>query len=162
MQIKKLKLIILVLLVFRLSGIQAQYNINATGDNAIGNEGTASYSVGQVVYNTNIGMNGTSAQGVQQPYEISVVTAIEESKGINLSFIVYPNPTKDYLTLDVGNFDLSNLKYQLYDNNGKLIQTQIITNNKTNIVFSNLIPALYYLTVIIEKKEIKTFKIIKN
>jgi hypothetical protein len=34
-------------------------------------------------------------------YEISVVTGIDEAKGINLSVTAYPNPTTDYLTLEV-------------------------------------------------------------
>ena len=162
MRHKRLKLSALLFLGLGLTGLQAQTSVNATGGNASGGGGSASYSVGQVVYTTNTGTNGSVAQGVQQPFEISVVTGLEQAKGINLSVSAYPNPTTDYLTLSIGEFDISNLSYQLYDMNGKLLQNAKITGNQTSIVMSNLVPANYFLRVIHGNKEVKTFKIIKN
>jgi len=86
MKYKKLKLSAVLLLGLGLTGLQAQESVNATGGNASGSGGSASYSVGQVAYQTHTGTNGSVSEGVQQPFEISVVTAIEEAKGINLSF----------------------------------------------------------------------------
>ncbi|MCF8274676.1 MAG: T9SS type A sorting domain-containing protein [Flavobacteriaceae bacterium] len=162
MRHKKLKLSAVLLLGLGLTGLQAQTSVNATGGDALGGGGSVSYSVGQVVYTTNTGTNGTVAQGVQQPYEISVVTGIEEAKGINLSVSAYPNPTTDYLTLSIGEFEISNLSYQLYDMNGKLLQSEKISGNQTSIVMSNLVPSSYFVKVIQGNKEVKTFKIIKN
>ncbi|MEA3447187.1 MAG: T9SS type A sorting domain-containing protein [Synergistota bacterium] len=171
MRHKKLKLSAILLLGLGLTGLQAQTSINATGGDASGSGGSASYSVGQVVYTTNTGTNGSVAQGVQQPFEISVVTAIEEAKGINLTVMAYPNPTTDYLTLSIDNsvktsHDLSQLSYQLYDMNGKLLQNEKITGNQTSIVMSNLVPATYFVKVVKTNhdlsQEVKTFKIIKN
>lgn len=162
MRHKKLKLSAVLLLGLGLTGLQAQTAAPTTGGNASGSGGTVSYSVGQLVYTTNTGTNGSVAQGVQQAFEISVVTAIEQAKGINLSVSAYPNPTTDYLTLSIGEFDISNLSYQLYDMNGKLLQNEKITGNQTSIVMSNLVPASYFVKVIQGNKEVKTFKIIKN
>lgn len=162
MRHKRLKLIAVLLLGLGLTGLQAQESINATGGYASGSGGSASYSVGQVVYSTHTGTSGSLAQGVQQPYEISVLTAIEEAKGINLSVSAYPNPTNDYLTLEVKDFELSNLNFQLYDMNGKLLQSKKITGSQTSIVMINLVPATYFVKVIQGNKEVKTFKIIKN
>ena len=165
MRHKKLKLSAVLLLSFGLTGLQAQESVNATGSNASGGGGSVSYSVGQVVYTTNTGINGTVAQGVQQAFEISVVTGLEEAKGINLSVMAYPNPTTDYLTLSIGaSTTLSNqsMSYQLYDMNGKLLQNEKITGNQTSIAMSNLVPANYFVKVIQGNKEVKTFKIIKN
>ena len=162
MKYKKLKFSALLLLGLGLTGLQAQESVNATGGNASGSGGTVAYSVGQVVYTTNTGANGSVAQGVQQPFEISVVLAIEEAQGINLSVSAYPNPTTDYLTLEVNEFELSNLNFQLYDISGKLLQSEKITGNQTSIVMSNLVPATYFVKVIQGNKEVKTFKIIKN
>lgn len=161
MRHKKLKLSAVLLLGLGLTGLQAQESVNATGGNASGGGGSASYSVGQVVYTTNTGTNGSVAQGVQQPFEISVVTGIEEAKGISLSVSAYPNPTTDYLTLRIDEFDISNLSYQLYDMNGRLLQNERITGNQTSIVMSNLVPANYFVKVIQGNKEVKTFKVIK-
>ncbi len=162
MRHKRLKLSAVLLLGLGLTGLQAQESVNATGGNASGSGGSASYSVGQVVYTTNTGTNGSLAQGVQQPYEISVVTAIEQAKGISLSVTAYPNPTTDYLTLEVKDFELSTLHFQLFDMNGKLLQNEKITGNQTSISMSNLVPANYLVKVIQGDKDVKTFKIIKN
>lgn len=165
MRHKKLKLGAVLLLGLGITGIQAQTSVNATGGNASGSGGSASYSVGQVVYTKNTGINGTVAQGVQQPYEISVVTSIKEAKGISLSVSVFPNPTSDYLTLGIDEFEISDLSYQLYDMNGKLLQHKRITGYQTRIVLSNLEPATYFVKVVQDNKEVKplkTFKIIKN
>ena len=162
MKHKRLKLSALLFLGLGLTGLQAQTSVNATGGNASGIGGSASYSVGQLAYTTNTGTNGSVSEGVQQPFEISVVTGIEEAKGINLSVTAYPNPTTDYLTLSIADFDASKLSYQLYDMNGKLLQNEKITGNQTSIVMSNLVPATYFVKVIQGNKEFKTFKIIKN
>lgn len=149
-------------LTFPLSTVTAQESVNATGGNATGSGGTASYSVGQVFYQTHTGTNGSVAEGVQQPYEISVVTGIEEAKGIDISVTAYPNPTSDYLTLNIDEFDISKLSYQLYDMQGKLFQSEKITDNQTRIFMSQLLPAIYFVKVIQGNKEVKTFKIIKT
>lgn len=162
MRHKKLKLSVVLLLGLGLTGLQSQESVNATGGNASGCGGSVSYSVGQVVYTTNTGTNCSVAQGVQQPFEISVVTGIEEAKGISLSVTAYPNPTNDYLTLEVKDFELSNLHFQLYDMNGKLLQNEKITGTQTSIIMSNLVPSSYFVKVIQGNKEVKTFKIIKN
>ena len=162
MRHKRLKLSAVLLLGLGLTGLQAQTSVNATDGDVSGSGGSVSYSVGQVVYTTHTGTSGSVAEGVQQPYDISVVTGLEEAQSINLSVTAYPNPTTDYLTLRIDEFEISNLSFQLYDMNGKLLQNEKITGNQTSIVMSNLLPATYFVKVIQGNKEVKTFKIIKN
>jgi len=162
MRHKRLKLSAVLLLGLGLSGLQAQTAVPATGGNASGSGGSVAFSVGQVAYKTHTGTSGSVSEGVQQPYEVSVVTAIEEAKGINLSVSAYPNPTTNYITLRIDEFEISNLSYQLYDINGKLLQNEKITGNQTSIAMGNLVPANYFVKVIQSNKEVKTFKIIKN
>lgn len=162
MRYKRLKLSAILLLGLGLTSLQAQESVNATGNNASGNGGSVSYSVGQVVYTTNSGTSGSVAQGVQQPYEISVVTGIEEAKGINLSISAYPNPVTDKLILSVDNFELSTLNYQLYNINGRFLQTQELTGSKTQIDMETYSPAIYFVRVISGNQVVKEFKIIKN
>ena len=104
----------------------AQQATTAAGGNASGSGGTAAYSVGQIVYTTNVGLNGSMLQGVQQPYEISIVYGVEDNI-INIDFNLYPNPTLDFLTLTVGTIDFSVLSFELFDGNGKLVETKKIT-----------------------------------
>ena len=162
MQHKKLKLSAILFLGLGLTGLQAQESIPASGGNASGNDGTVSYTIGQVVYTTNTGTNGSVAQGVQQPYEISVVSAIEQAKDINLICSAYPNPTTDFITLKVENYNNVSLSYQLFDINGKLLENKKLTGNETTISMENLVPATYFLKVTDNNKEVKIFKIIKN
>ena len=152
-----------VLLIFGLSNLQAQTAIPATGGQANGSGGSTSYTVGQVVYTTNVGTNGNSiAEGVQQPYEISIVLELPEAKDINLSVSAYPNPTTNYLTVKVANYETANLQYQVFDINGKLLQTVKATGQETKIETNNLVNGNYFVKIFDNKKEIKVFKIIKN
>lgn len=159
---KRLQLSAILLFGIGLTGLQAQTNVNATGGNASGGGGSASYSVGQLVYQTQIGTNGSVAEGVQQAYEISVVTAIEQAKNINLLVTAYPNPTTDFLTLSISKFKLSGLSYQLFDMSGKLLFNEKITSSQTQIVMSQLVPASYLLVVKQGNMGLKTFKIQKK
>ena len=162
MRQKKLKSGAVILLCFGMFGLQAQQVVTTSGGNASGSGGSASYSVGQVVYTTNGNSNGRVAQGVQQPYEIFIVTGIEEAKGISLEIMVYPNPATDFIKLKIENYDVQNLRYQLYDINARLLQDNKIVGNETDIVMSNYVSATYFLKVTDNNKGVKTFKIIKN
>ena len=144
------------------SAIRAQNAIPASGGNAIGSGGSVSYTVGQVVYTKYTGTNGSVAQGVQQPYEISVITGLEEAKDISLEIVVYPNPAHDFVKLKIKNYKVENLRYQLYDINACLIKDNKVEGNETSISMQNLVPSVYFLKVTGNNKVIKTFKIIKN
>lgn len=143
------------------ASVQAQQSNHAAGGNGQGSGGTIAYSVGQVVYTSIQGSNGSLAQGVQQPYEISTVLGLEESQ-INLSINAYPNPTSSFLTLTVGDFELLNLNFQMFDIKGQLIKCEKVTNSTTTIFMEDLPSATYIFKIINNNKEVKTFKIIKH
>ena len=158
---KKTKIVVLFCLVFGLLTAQAQDAVIAAGGDASGSGGTVAYSVGQIVYSTHTGTNGSVAQGVQQAFEISVVSGLKEVKGINLTVSAYPNPTTDFLNLKVENYNNQNLSYQLLDMSGKLLETKKLEGEQTRIGMSNLAHATYFVKVIRNNNEVKTFKIIK-
>jgi hypothetical protein len=140
---------------------QAQQATTATGGDATGTGGSVAYSVGQIVYTTHTGTTGSVAQGVQQPYEISVVLGVENSL-IDLDISAYPNPTTQNLTLSIGNDISENLHFQLCDLSGKIIERRKISNRTETIHMENLATATYFLKVINANNEVKIFKIIKN
>ncbi|MDD2307220.1 MAG: T9SS type A sorting domain-containing protein [Prolixibacteraceae bacterium] len=165
MEHKKLYLSVVLLFALGLTRLNAQESVNVSGDNALGSGGSVSYSVGQVVYTTNSGTTGTVSQGVQQPYEISVITGFEDIKWMNLNCSVYPNPTTDYLTLKIdasASIPIRNLSYQLYDMNGRLLESGKLESYETQIVMVNLVPETYLLEVFDQNKIVKSFKIIKR
>ncbi|HOV11204.1 MAG TPA: T9SS type A sorting domain-containing protein [Bacteroidales bacterium] len=156
------KLIPSVFFLFLFTQAGAQQATVTAGGNASGIGGTASYSVGQIVYTTNTGTNGSVAQGVQQPFEISIVTGIEQAEDIHLLCAAYPNPATEILILSVENYNNKKLFYQLYDIYGKLLENKTVSGSKTPISLENLAPASYILKLTDDNKEIKVFKIIKT
>jgi opacity protein-like surface antigen len=158
MKQKKINLTVLLLLVLGITALQAQQNANASGGDAAGAGGTASYSIGQIAYTYN---SGSSNQGVQQPYEF-FVTGIDEYKNISLSINVFPNPVQSILKLKIENLSLENLSYQIYDVSGKLLIRQNIANSLTDVTLQSLASGTYFLKVSDQQKELKTFTIIKK
>ena len=158
---KKLLIILTIMLLF--VGLHAQESTTASGGEASGNGGTISYSVGQVVYGTHSGTTGSVSEGIQQPYEISVIIGLEET-GINLNISAFPNPTTDYLILKIADdaHQESRFTITLYDLNGRVIEQQVVVSNETAIDMASLNAATYILKVNNENQEVKTFKIIKN
>jgi hypothetical protein len=162
MKNKSESFIFTILLCFSLSTVYSQETAISSGGNATGSGGTVSYSIGQVVYPTNKGSNGSVAQGVQQPYEISSVTGLEKAAAIKLGVSAYPNPTNNVLILAVDEILLSTFSYQLFDIHGKLLLSKQLDGNKTNIEMGLFVPATYFLKVLQENTVIRTFKIIKH
>jgi len=158
---KKILSVAVLFSVLGLTGLRAQETIPVTGSNATGIGGSVSYTVGQVFYETAAGTGGSAAQGVQQPYEIYVVTGLKASGDINLVFTAYPNPTPGILTLKIENFTKNNLSYHLYTPEGRLIESRNIIASETAITMNGLVPGDYLLKISDKKKDLKIFKIVK-
>ena len=160
----KKRIIILVMVLFvAIISTKAQAIFSTTGGELDGSSGIASYTLGQVVYTTEVGTGGLSIlQGVQQPYEISIVNSIKDAKEINLCISAYPNPTINYLTVKVENYSTDHLLYQLFDINGKLLQSIKASGTNTVIKMNYLLSGNYFVKVLDNHEEIKVFKIIKH
>ncbi|MHB1277650.1 MAG: T9SS type A sorting domain-containing protein [Bacteroidia bacterium] len=143
------------------AGLHAQETLPATGGNAMGAGGSSSYTVGQTVYTTNSGTNGSATQGVQQPYEISTSVGINRTE-ISLELVVYPNPTNNAIMLNIGNYNNEKLTYQLYDMQGKLLDSNQVVYCSTTIGLLDLPAGTYLLSLLDNFTLIKTFKIVKN
>src|SRR5688572_11158687 len=99
------------------SSLKAQQGTVAAGDNASGTNGSVSYSIGQIDYINISTAEGKITEGLQQPYEIYVITGIDKS-AINLNFKVYPNPTADYVMLTAEILNNQQFNYILTDVQG--------------------------------------------
>lgn len=139
----------------------SQNNTVSSGATATGATGSATYTIGQIGYTTNTGSNGTISQGVQQAFEI-VTLSTNDVPQIQLTVIIYPNPTVQNVTLFIKDFELTNLKFQLFDIQGRIISNGKITQNETEIEMTSLASAQYFLKISDSNIEIKTFKIIKK
>lgn len=140
---------------------KAQDGVNASGGIASGSSGTATYSIGQLVYSTYTGSSGSVAQGVQHAYEIFSVGINETA--FDFSLTAFPNPAMDQLILQTSDLHQQELLYQLFDEQGKLLNREQMQDLQTKINMSGLVPGPYFIQVINQKEEIiQSFKIIKN
>ena len=158
---KKTHLLLMLILCIGFNNIQAQQSTLSSGGNTTGGGGSISYSIGQIDYVMATGSTGSASQGLQQPFEISTLSA-EEFTQISLQMRVYPNPTTSYVNLMIENYDFQDLNFQLFDLAGKQIINQKITSSETKIDLDNLSKNVYLLQVMNQIGTIKTFKIIKN
>ncbi|MDZ4666797.1 MAG: T9SS type A sorting domain-containing protein [bacterium] len=141
----------------------AQSGYVAAGGNASGTGGTVSFSIGQVFYVAPSSSAFNLVQGVQQPFEISTVTGLDQSiKGIDLLASVYPNPASETLTLRVENGKWFNLSYVLYDITGREITKGKVENEETKLDVSPLAIGQYFLKVSEGSQLVKTFQILKS
>lgn len=156
------KILIIIMLGLQLTYIAAQETIATAGGNAFGTGGSASYTVGQTAYVVDTGAGGTSSQGVQQPYEIYVVTETGKAKILTLTCSAGPNPTTDYLVLKTSVGIKEKFLYAMYDTGGKMLMCGENKDNETTIDVSDLPPATYFLSITQNNIKVKIFKIIKN
>lgn len=158
------KAIFLAVILFWLSltGLEAQVALSTSGGNAFGIGGSVSYSIGQMVYTTNKSERGSLSSGVQQAYEISIETELKKAKGITLQCTISPNPTTDFVMLRVEDFQMGKLTYQLYDMNGKLLESKFVESIQTSILMNQRPSATYFLKVTQKEVIVKAFRIIKK
>jgi hypothetical protein len=152
--------------------LHAQEAKSTAGGDALGSGGSASYTVGQVVYTTitggvvgqgtKVGVNSSMAQGIQQSYDITSSVGIDDGNGITLECSVYPNPTTDNLILKIENKIQAKYIASLYDLKGKLVLKRKVEDTETIILMKPLVKATYILKIMDTKKIVKTFKVIKN
>ena len=161
MKKRNLTLFIFCLLGLCTSDLLAQKGTVASGGEASGTGGKISYSVGQIDYINATGSNGAITQGLQQPYEIQVMTGVDKTS-INLTCSIYPNPVTDVLRLSVENITEQNMTYALFTIDGKHIAQQKISDNQTEISFIGMANGFYLIKVFNSNNEVKTSKISKN
>lgn len=146
---------------FNTSCFYAQSNVVTSGNDINGVGGTVSFTVGQIDYTTKNSSSGIVTEGVQQPFEILVITGIENTT-VHLQAIAYPNPTVNQLTLRIDEAGYMSISYILTDLNGKILEEKKINAISTEIQTKELAMGVYFLKVVSDNKEVKVFKIIKN
>ncbi|MFI1770852.1 T9SS type A sorting domain-containing protein [Thalassobellus citreus] len=148
------------LLVFVFNTMQAQDALIASGSNISGSGGSVSYSVGQIVQETNIGTNGSAIQGIQFYFDATSLAVVDIETNLNIS--TYPNPTSSILNITIDGKQDGKLSYSLFNLLGALITSGDIKNNTVQINIEDLPMATYLLKLSNSNNNIKTFKIIKN
>ena len=138
------------------------FSINTSGGDISGEEGSVSYSIGQVNYLSYNENDIYTTEGVQQPLLITIrpVDIIEEEEFLKMA--AYPNPVSNYFIIEASTYTNLSLRYHLSDLNGNLIEEGPIEEPGARIDISRLAVAMYLLNITNDTRHIKTFKIIKK
>ena len=133
----------------------------SSGGSVSNSNGSISYSIGQVLYTERANASNSINQGIQNVYEISIITG-KENHNVELLISAYPNPTVDYLNLVINDLDSEYLEFVLIDMKGQLIKSSKISSQQIKIDMNSCISGVYLLIVKDGDKSIKKFKIIKK
>lgn len=150
----------LALIIIPFGWTKAQTAILTTGTTATGASGSVAYSVGQVSY-SHKGANQEVMEGVQQAYEI-ITLEVDDESIMEKKILLYPNPVKDFLNVDFGKENFHNTSYVLFDSQGKLIRSGKFSQQKNELNMTELPTSVYIIQIFQDRKNIKTFKIIKK
>ena len=146
--------------------VVAQETVLTAGGDYQSANGSLSFSVGQTFYTTKVSTNSdySVSEGMQQPYEISVISQIKKANKITLEAVIYPNPTSNYLLIKLNDFEEKDLQYLLYDANGKLLLSVDAVGTETELNLTNFNLGFYILNITNKhnNKIIKSFKNIKK
>jgi hypothetical protein len=140
--------------------LRAQQGNVAAGGNATGSGGSVSYSIGQIDYIATAGSGGNTNEGLQQPFEFFTMGINDPA--IQLGLSVYPNPSTQYILLNVDYPDFTNLSYSLYDMSGKQLASQYVIEKSTQISMEQYTAATYLLKISRAQTDLTTFTIIKK
>lgn len=153
----KLFLVLSILFVFRNGN--AQESVNSSGGNVVGENGTVSFSIGQVVTGQYLDTDNIVSEGVQQPY-IESISEIDNVR-IDHIFSVYPNPTTDFIDICTNELPQGELNVYIYNMGGTLVFKRQINDLHTIIDISSLDPSVFILSLQDVDVQIKQFKIVK-
>jgi len=156
---KLLRIIIISVFMCAILIIYGQQSFVSLGGVGQSNVGTLDYSVGQLFF-----VNTDEIQhGVQQSYEISLLTGTEQYSLKCISFSIYPNPTSSFINIIIERNSDEIFCFQLVDLRGSIMFTNKIVNKTTKLDINSLHNGIYFLKIINTKSStIKTYKIIKN
>ncbi len=134
--------------------------ISTGGDDFKKSNSSISWTIGEIATETFSDTNNILTQGFQQS-KLTVIS-IKENKISELDIKVYPNPTKDLLSIEIDSEEINDFQIMLFDLNGKKISQTKMTEKKKNISMNIYPTSTYILKIIKKEKEISSYKIIKQ
>jgi hypothetical protein len=144
---------------FQTSGLLiAQEGFSASGFDAVSTGGSVSSTIGQVFYHQWTENEGKINEGIQQPYEIFVVSVDDNLK---TSVLLFPNPTQDFVLLKMEN-NVKDFSYTLYSMDGKWLEDQKIDQEETVLSLQKYSCNIFLLVIYKGNNIVKTYKVIKQ
>jgi hypothetical protein len=132
-------------------------SVSASGEGT-GSGGGVSYSVGQTFYIANAGSTGSENQGMQQPYEVSVVFIAKEV-AIN-QILVTQNANG--LSIDLENPNSAKFSYQILNLNGEILAENSLHEVHNLISMDSYSHMIYYIKISRNGNLLKSFQVNKK
>ncbi|MDP4267484.1 MAG: T9SS type A sorting domain-containing protein [Bacteroidota bacterium] len=89
------------------------------------------------------------------------IEEINDSLPVNVELKLYPNPASDIMYLQNNFDDYKGIIFEIVDIKGTIINGGEITNNNQEINIKKLADDIYFLKIFVNRKHLKTFKLIK-
>ena len=152
------KPLILVMAFFLPVFIYAQEVISTVGEVFSVSSSSISYTLGELVINTENSGTVEITQGFQQSNWIYVGM---ENYAPDFQVAIFPNPISNELNIRVANFE--NVSYQMFDATGKLVKQNILTGEITVVDVQQFATGMYTITLLKGNQDfLKTIKLIKH
>ena len=136
--------------------VTAQEVIATQGDSYSNTSGSIDFTVGEVVINTGTDGSNSITQGFHQSNWKFVGV---EDHAPNYEVSIFPNPTAEVLNIKTSKFE--NVKYTLYDTQGKLVLQDKLSAEQTTIQVTKIAAGSYSLVLNTGKQILKTYRLIK-
>lgn len=149
---------ILVASLLFLGSTHAQEVISSQGESYSNANGSIDFTIGETIIATGTDGSYDVTQGFHQSNWNFVGLDDQEP---SFEATIYPNPTVEVLNIKVTVFD--NIHYIMYDANGKIVSTDVLSSEITVINVANLVKGSYSVSLFdTDENLIKTFKLIKQ
>ncbi len=135
--------------------------VSSAGDSFKNTSYQLDWSIGELLTETYSADGKLLTQGFHQN-NYTVSTVIAQAPQVDFTITAFPNPTTDFIRLNVEGTNVENLKYTITDISGKVLQNNRLLENNQQISFANYTVGTYLITISQNKKVVKSFKIIKN
>lgn len=159
---KAMKWLALFFVVMSIQNVSAQQAFVATGDDVSTGFGSVSFTVGQLVVESDATKKGAVISGIQVPIELfkNPVGIDETVEGIIVE--PFPNPTMDNVKITIPTQCVGPFVISLIDITGSIKKKMIVENHEHTIMLSSE-PAGHYSILISEQdKIIASYSIIKH
>lgn len=155
-------LLILMILFFSKSNIQAQHIFASSGKDISNNNIKISYTIGEPLVSKINNSSISLSNGFQNATNL-IITAVNKNLFSDNELLVYPNPVKSNLFIE-NKSNKNNLSYSLYLINGnKILQENFSNQTLQNIDINGIAIGCYILEIKDNTTNLtQTYKIIKS
>lgn len=156
-----IKFIKIILLLFLANFAYSQQCISTAGGSNSGENGSFSFTVGQIDYSNNSNSSGSLSEGVQQPFELFSMLDIPTHCIADYTVSVYPNPASNFIAINIESSATFDAQYFIYDTYGKLVDSDFLSSGVSFVKLDYLKSGLYNMFIFDSSHFINSFKIIK-